>query len=312
MQANLLGITPKSISKYRTRNKLSKETTTVNLLEVELRKKRGNKYQPQCYSKMKPAKKIYPSPYLKVKQPPPSPMTLYYMLLLRHQKQKRKEIASHYGFTNKELYEWENCARDLARVKTNRGKYRFVRTNKTILTAEELAHKPTLPWLCPAPPHDKQEKAEVEKIFNNILALNKTKPTLFKDGLNLYLKTSTFKKTIMSPRNDDDRLLFVNFLKGIKIAQNRIRVHLTIGSQKSEQKQLKYWVKLLKLPKSNFVIKTKPKNKSTKHPYGQVRIWIAKKHSKTKTPIQKDHKTWPAHSLRFTLYMSMIIFGICK
>jgi integrase len=312
MQANLLGITPKSISKYRTRNELSKETTTLDLLKVELRKKRVKKYQPQCYSEMKPVKKIYPPPFVKVEQPPPSPMTLYYMLRRRHQKQDRKEIASHYDFTNKALYRWESRARELAKLRTRRDKYRFVRTNKTILTAKELAHKPTLPWLCPAPPHDKQETKEVQEIFENILTLNKTNPTLLKDGLCLYLKTSTFKKTIMNPRNDNDRLLFVNFLKGIKIAQNRIRVHLTVGSQKSEQEQLKHWMRLLKLPKSNFVIKTKPKNKPTKHPYGQVRIWIAKKYSKSKTPIHKKAKTWPAHSLRFTLYMSLITFDICE
>ncbi len=309
VQANLLGISQKSIGKHRERNNLKGKTSAFDLLMTELKMKRSNKYNDPCLKKMSISQTITTSQVREIKQEMPSPFTLYNMFRLRFQNIERRKVAKRYSYSIEDLKTWELNSRKLANIKSNRDQPRFIRKQHNKVTPSFLKRNPTLSRFCPAPPHNKKEREDALIIHKNVIYLNKKNPILLKEGLKLYLETATFKKTILTPRNDDERVLFITFLRALKVPQHRIRVLLTLNSNKTTKEQLKHWVKQLNLPRSNFITqKNMKKNIIRQKENGRVRIWLAKEGAPDKSPIQYESHTWPASGIRFALFMSLVLY----
>lgn len=126
--------------------------------------------------------------------------------------------------------------------------------------------------------------------------------------MRLYWKRASFEKNFFIPRNDPsdhEQEMLLQLLNKMEIAKYRKRVHFESDPNKDSDKQLKYWKKLYNLPTENFHITERTSGQSTQNKNGKARIWISKKG--TKYPNEGKNKYKPNESIRFALYMVMVV-----
>jgi integrase len=295
-QATILGVTRDSLKTFRSRKKLKHRTTARDLFDIvvgQFEKKLKNPVlrrmtEPEKLA-MQPEEENGPIEII------PSPDQLYGILYQTYMKEAAASIATRFGFPKQQVEKWINNAKELAKIKSGKGLPRLIRHAKRAkLTGRQLAARPELPGFCPALPHGNTEKKAAQQIYNNILQLSQSDPSLVQAGLQIYFDNITASQSRLHIYRGKDKISFVRFLQGIGLGK-RIFITLRPNQTTPLGKQKKYWAQQLGLPQKNILV-GKRSVRHSRTPFGSCLIWVAQKN-------RENEKPSPAPELRFALFM---------
>lgn len=298
VQAIFLGLSHANWRSERTRKKILAGNTTREFLEILL-DRLANPTVPQERS-------MIPLPDIFAKEIRlDDPITLLQIIEKYSKGVGVEDISLQYNCPINLIETWVVRAQQLGSQTTNRGNQSLgKKTRKSQLKGPQLDFWPSIS-------KDKDDHEDARKIFNAVTnPEDEEKGSICRKGVELYIQRATRSDSKIRPRTDEEKKIFVKFLKTIGFADDRIIVTLYPNPDILETCQQEYWAELFSLPCSSIVISNRDFGKRPIHPYGRTIIRLRRNQlSKNPNETNYSHNEAQTSGLMLGIFMAKVYLG---